>query len=292
MPLPIEVTIDPHTNEPLDTAAPQLSGGAAVDDDQPCSKDAFWGGKLWLSQPQQGFRAGTASVLFSAFLPASMQGRHIESLVDLGAGVGTLGLLAAARLPGLRVQGFEVMPEIVKIAQRNSEDLGLKQRVGFENLDIFDSQALQQALAGRQAQALVCNPPFTDQEAGRSAQQAYRASAHQRSQSLEEWLTVAKICLVAGGWAFWVLPASYLQAAMQAAARTDFGAAKVMPVQSFADRAARLVLLAFRKNRRGASQLLPPFVLYSAPGQHSPQAQAVLQEGRGIWDVCQMPFEP
>ncbi len=245
------------------------------------SRDAFWGSQIMLSQPQRGFRAGTASVLLAAWLPVNTKGR----LIDLGAGVGTLGLLAASRLPGLQVHGFERVPEIAALARQNAHDLGLSQRVTVTALDVFDASALEAALEGKPGQALVCNPPFTGQAQGRRAVDAYRASAHQRAQALQDWFAVAKTCLVAGGWSYWVLPASQVQDALQAASRCDFGAAKILPVQSFAERPARLVLLALRKNRRGDSQILPPLVLYDGPGQQSAQACAILRQGRGIWEV-------
>ena len=48
------------------------------------TRDAFLGGRLTLSQPRNGFRAGLDSVLLGAAVPAGT-GR----LLDMGAGVGT-----------------------------------------------------------------------------------------------------------------------------------------------------------------------------------------------------------
>lgn len=242
--------------------------------------DAFWGGQLMLRQPQSGFRAGTASVLLASWLDPAIRGR----VIDLGAGVGSVGLMAAKRLPAIQVLGFERDPAMAGLGNTNAKALGLAERVAIKPLDVFDAPALN-AACGAPGEALVCNPPFTQQGKGRQAQDAYRASAHQSPQSLEAWMAVAKSCVVAGGWLFWVLPASQLQGALSAAARLDLGAAKLLPVQSFADRPARLVLIALRKNRRGDSQILPPLVLYDAPGQQSAAARRILLDGRGMMEA-------
>lgn len=299
---PVDLQLDAQADSKAENQAENLAENLARPQDgsspevplaEDLSRDAFWGGKVTLCQPKTGFRAGTASVLLAAWLPPTTKGR----VIDLGAGVGTLGLLAASRLPGLQVLGFERVPQIAALANQNARDLGLGDRVKVSALDIFDAEALDRALdltpglGGQPCRALICNPPFTGQAQGRRAADAYRASAHQRPHRLEDWLSVAKSCLVAGGWCYWVLPASELQAVLLAAARCDFGAAKIMPVQSFAGRPARLMLLALRKNRRGDSQILPPLVLYDAPKKpnarplHTAQARAILMEGRGIWEV-------
>lgn len=267
---------DPVVSAALPSDDPAACGGGAPQ----TSCDAFWGGQVVLSQPRKGFRAGTASVLLAAWLEPQTRGL----VVDLGAGVGSVGLMAAKRLPAIQVLGLERDPDMAALGQSNARGLGLEQRVRLQALDVFDAARLA-ASCTEPAAALVCNPPFTQQGHGRPAQDDYRAAAHQSPWRLEDWMGVAKRCVRAGGWLYWVLPASQLQSALAAAARLDMGAAKVLPVQSFADRPARLILLALRKNRRGDSQILPPLVLYDAPGQHSETARAILQDGRGIWEA-------
>src|SRR5690606_37947746 len=56
---------------------------------QTITRDAFLGGKLIVSQPSHGFRAGLDSVLLGAAIP-----RGTNNLLDLGAGVGTASLVS------------------------------------------------------------------------------------------------------------------------------------------------------------------------------------------------------
>ena len=56
--------------------------------DAAIAEDAFLGGRIRLRQPRRGHRAGTDAVLLAA-LAAPREG---ETVYDLGAGVGAVGL--------------------------------------------------------------------------------------------------------------------------------------------------------------------------------------------------------
>ena len=58
---------------------------------QTLTRDAFLGGRITVSQPRHGFRAGLDSVLLGAAIAADS-----TALLDLGCGVGTAALVALA----------------------------------------------------------------------------------------------------------------------------------------------------------------------------------------------------
>ena len=60
------------------------------------TRDAFLGGRITVSQPRHGFRAGLDSVLLGAAVASGS-----TSLLDLGCGVGTAALVALAHNPAL-----------------------------------------------------------------------------------------------------------------------------------------------------------------------------------------------
>ena len=62
-------------------------------------EDRLLDGRLRLLQPRKGHRAGSDAILLAAALPELGQ----RALLDIGAGVGTIGLAAALLQPGLRV---------------------------------------------------------------------------------------------------------------------------------------------------------------------------------------------
>src|SRR5262245_62327356 len=87
------------------------------------TRDAFLGGRLIVSQPGNGFRAGLDSVLLGAAVSPNS-----ASLLDLGAGAGTAALVALAHNPGLTAMLVEVDPEMAALAGLNLNQNNLAER--------------------------------------------------------------------------------------------------------------------------------------------------------------------
>lgn len=85
--------------------------------DMPVTEDALLGGRIRLLQPERGYRVAVDPVLLAAAVPAHAGDR----ILDLGAGVGAVGLCLAARVPGCKVVGIELQPALVELAHRNAE---------------------------------------------------------------------------------------------------------------------------------------------------------------------------
>src|SRR4051812_15344768 len=90
---------------------------------QTLTRDAFLGGRLVVSQPEKGFRAGLDSVLLGASVcPGARR------LLDLGAGAGTASLVALADLPEAGATLVEVDPGMAAIAVLNLGANGFAER--------------------------------------------------------------------------------------------------------------------------------------------------------------------
>src|SRR5690606_27536905 len=74
--------------------AMSLDQASKIVKQQTLTRDAFLGGRLIVSQPGNGFRAGMDSVLLGAAVSPKS-----NSLLDLGAGAGTASLVALAHNP-------------------------------------------------------------------------------------------------------------------------------------------------------------------------------------------------
>ena len=92
--------------------------------------DAFLGGDVRILQPKDGYRAGIDAVLLAAAAPIKA-GRK-ERVLDVGAGVGVVGLAVAHRAPRADVT----------LVERESllADLARRRLVAFEELAIGASQ--------------------------------------------------------------------------------------------------------------------------------------------------------
>ena len=80
------------------------------------TEDTLLGGKVRLLQPRRGYRVAVDAVLLAAAVDAKAGDR----VLDLGAGVGAVGLCIAARVPECMVVGIELQPALHAIAERNA----------------------------------------------------------------------------------------------------------------------------------------------------------------------------
>lgn len=147
----------------------------------------------WISLPRlpEQFPLGTDSVLLADFVrlpPAA-------SVADLGAGVGTLGLLLCARQPDCRVDGVELQVQAVEAAQDAIRENGMEGRVSVVQGDLRQIAAFSPA--GRY-DAVVANPPYFPSGSGAAA--ASEALALART---ELACTLADVCRAAAWLLHW-----------------------------------------------------------------------------------------
>src|SRR5690606_37469504 len=95
------------------------------------TRDAFLGGRLTLSQPRNGFRAGLDSVLLGAAVPAGG-----TALLDLGAGAGAAGLTALALERTDRADLAERDPAMLALARNNVDENGFSGRASVLEVDV------------------------------------------------------------------------------------------------------------------------------------------------------------
>ena len=95
--------------------------------DPSLTEDAFLGGALRILQPKDGYRAGIDAVLLAGSAPveAGRRGR----VLDVGAGVGVVGLAVARRIADAEVVLVERDARLAALARANIERNGLSERV-------------------------------------------------------------------------------------------------------------------------------------------------------------------
>lgn len=236
----------------------------------PLTRDAFLGGRVLAWQPVRGYRAGTDAVLLAAAAPV----RAGESVLDAGCGVGVAALCLLARVPGARVAGVEIQPQMAALARRN----------GGEALEVLEGDLLAppEALRARGFDHVITNPPFHDRARGVPAPEPSRERAMGESVPLGEWLRAALARLRSGGRLTAVLPAERLGDALHAL-HERVGGPTILPVAAREGREASRAILLARKGGRAPTRLLAPLVMHQGPchtgaRDHGAQALALLQD--------------
>lgn len=221
--------------------------------------DDFLGGRLQISQPRRGYRAGIDPVLLAASVPA----REGDSVLELGCGVGTALLCLGRRVPGLSLNGIELQPDYAELARLNAA------KNGFEAQIITGDLAQMPAgLTQRQFAHVFANPPYFDRQTSTPARDEGRETALGEALPLAEWVATAARRAAPKGHVSFIHRAGKLPELLSAASR-HFGSLEVLPLIPREGRAARLVLLRGRKGGKAEFKLHHGWVLHKGPAHEA-----------------------
>ena len=242
---------------------------------QTLTRDAFLGGRITVSQPRHGFRAGLDSVLLGAAIDTGS-----TSLLDLGCGVGTAGLVALAHNSVLTATLLDQNAEMLALAQTNAEANGFADRVTLVEADIVGRGATRRAagLRDNAYSSVIANPPFFDANGGTLAANDARADArHMNAESLDLWVKAAAGAAAAGGEIIFIYPVESLASLLSAFA-ARFGAITILPLSPRAGEPVTRVLIRAIKGSRAPLAMLATRALHEAGGRaFTPQFDAILR---------------
>ncbi len=224
------------------------------------TQDDFLGGRLTLTQPKTGYRAGLDPVLLAASCPA----RPGQRVLDAGCGVGTAGLCLAARVPGLQLFGLDAWPDYAALARAN----GAANGTAFTVFD-GDVAAPPPELRALAFDHILMNPPFFDR--GTRARDAGKAHGRAEDTPLAVWLDFAARRLAPKGRLTLIQAMARLPDALAGLDRR-LGSVTVQPLAARHGRDPKLFLLHAVKGGRGAFALKAPIALHDGP-RHTQDAQ-------------------
>ena len=247
---------------------------AALEPDREFSLDAWFGGKLMLAQPKSGHRVGSDAALLAAALDV-VEGR----IVDVGAGVGAVGLALAFRAERASVDLVEIDMGLARLAALNAARNGLAARVRALELDVMDAGARARAnVLDNSADAVLTNPPFYAARSVRVSPDPKRARAHVYAgcsdAPLVDWMRACMAILKPGG-RFAMIHRPEALAAILDAAQYRLGALALLPVHPRLGAPACRLLICGVKGSKAPLRIAPPLVLHSADGRFTPEADAI-----------------
>lgn len=238
--------------------------------DTALTEDAVLGGRIRLLQPRRGYRVAMDAVLLAAAIDPAPG----ERVLDLGAGVGTIGLCLAARVADCTVVGLELQPAFADLAERNATLNGLNGRMRTIVHDI----ALPLPADLGSFDQVASNPPYlAATKADPSPDVAKALATVESSADLARWLDVAAGALKPAGSLTLIHRHDRLEEAAGHLLRLGWGdiAVKALPP------APRLLIRARRADRSNLRQS-PPLVLHRSGGGYTEAAEAVLRHGAPI----------
>ncbi|MFO1080176.1 MAG: methyltransferase [Reyranellaceae bacterium] len=228
------------------------------------TEDALLGGRVRLLQPARGYRVAVDAVLLAAAVAA----RPGERVLDLGAGVGSVGLCLATRVPGCQVTGIELQPELAALAERNVGLNGLAERV---RIVVHDIALPLPPLAP--FDHVATNPPYLAAAVADPSPIPSKALATvESSADLARWIAVATAAAHPAGSVLMIHRRDRLDEAVGLLHRRGWGEITIKALPP-----APRVLIRAKRSIELRRQEAEPFVLHPPAGGYTPAAEDVLR---------------
>jgi tRNA1(Val) A37 N6-methylase TrmN6 len=264
----------------------QAGLGAEPVEDTATTVDSLLGGRIEIEQPRKGgHRAGLDALFLAAAIPDHATGL----VVDLGAGVGTAGMAAAARVPGIKVLLVERDAEALALANANltrPANAGFASRCSVIAADITAPMRAREAagLVREAAAHVLINPPYYPPRTVRASPSPSRAEAHVlEAGGLDDWARAAVSLLEPRGRLTLIFRGDGLPEIVSALA-DRVGEVSIFPLFPREGLAAHRLVVSGVKGSRAAPRILPGLVLHPATtGRYLPEAQAILTGERSLY---------
>jgi tRNA1(Val) A37 N6-methylase TrmN6 len=247
---------------------PSLSPGADETLDCLC-------GHWKIFQLRRGHRYSTDDLLTAWFAAdaVSKEGRVPATQLDLGCGIGSIGMLLLWRFPELRLVGIEAQRHSVDLARRSARYNGVADRAEIRWGD-FRAPCLLADL--ERFDIVTASPPYLVAGEGRRSDRPQRGPCRFEDRGgVDAYLEKAAAHLAPGGLVAWVHATRYTDANLRAARAAGFSSAALRPVVFREGREGVITL--FRATLEGdrKEQALAPLVVRRSDGSWSADYEAV-----------------
>ena len=234
-------------------------------------------GHFRIFQLARGHRFSTDDVLTAWY--GTSWAPAVATMLDLGSGIGSAGMIAAWRLPGARVVTVEAQDDSVRLARKSAAYNGLEPRYEIRHADFRDAQALR---PDERFDLVLGSPPYFPLGTGIEGDHPQKVACRfELRGDVSDYASVAAAHLSPGGLFVCVFPDEQRQRVEDAAARAALAITRRRPVV-FRDGEPPLVTL-FGMMRAGdlpesfrdRPWVEPPLVIRTRDGQVHPEYAAV-----------------
>ena len=175
-------------------------------------------------QLRRGHRYSTDDLLTAWYAARACLARQGEprTLLDLGCGIGSVGLLLLWRFPGLRMVGVEAQEVSVGLARRSIRYNGADRRAEVRHGDLRDPGVFR---PGERFDLVTGSPPYLAPAEGRRSPLVQRGPCRFEDRGgVDAYLATAAARLAPGGTVVWVHATRYLETNLAAARRAGLRA--------------------------------------------------------------------
>ncbi|MGE3958154.1 MAG: tRNA1(Val) (adenine(37)-N6)-methyltransferase [Vicinamibacterales bacterium] len=255
-----------------------LPPGADAQPDLPATEslDAI-SGHFRLFQLRDGHRFSTDDVL-TAWYGTSWAPRA-ERVLDLGSGIGSVGMVAAWRLPGARFVTVEAQEESVRLARKSAAYNGLDARYEIREGDLRNPEVLG---ADERFDLVLGSPPYFPPGTGDEGDHPQKVACRfELRGDISDYARVAVAHLAPGGLFACVFPEKQVYRVERAAEAAGASIIRRRPVVFREGDAPLVGLFAMMRaadlpaDVRSRTWVEPPLVIRTATGAVHPEYAAV-----------------
>ena len=200
-------------------------------------------------------------------LAAAVDARPGEKILDLGAGVGSVGLCLAARVADCRIVGIELQDALAALAEQYAALNQLSDRVRVLRHDLAHPLPGDLGLF----EHVAANPPYLPAAVADPSPNPIKALATvESSAGLDRWLDVATS--MATSTVTLIHRSDRLEEIAHGLERRDWTDIAILPLTP-----VRRVLVRARRSAGGQRHEAPPFILHRPEGGYTLAAEAVLR---------------
>ena len=229
-----------------------------------------------LHQPKKGYRYGIDSFLlarFARFHPS-------EIICDLGAGVGTLGLLGLVRGGAKKLVAVEVQEELASYIFKNAELL----EVG-EKVEILHANWKQvgKYFKRNSFHAVISNPPYHKAKSGLISPSSSKAIAkHEIMGEMSDLIQAARYLLKPSGRLYLMYPPLRMEELIKELALAKFKIQRLVAIHPYIDRPATLIMVEAVRSPVRELLLEPLVIVYRDPDHYTPEVEAYVGKKRRV----------
>jgi tRNA1(Val) A37 N6-methylase TrmN6 len=222
---------------------------------------------LLFYQPADGYRFNSDSIFLYDFAASfAPRGR----LLDVGSGVGVIGLLLARDFP-VRLTMVEKQPMMAALARKNAEVNGIDAEVAETDFLDFEPE--------EQFDVIVSNPPFYHPDVVQSENGHIHACRYNTHLPIFPFFRKVKRLIAPRGRFIFCYDASQLQVLLAALTEVGLRVEDLRFVHPKKERPAKLVMVHARNQSRARTKVHPPFIVFEGEA-YGPEARKIFEKAR------------
>lgn len=231
-------------------------------------------GHFRIFQLRNGHRFSTDDVLTAWY--GTTWAPRASSILDLGSGIGSVGMIAAWRLPGARVVTIEAQEESVRLARKSAAYNGLESRYEIRHGDFRNEEESERF------DLVLGSPPYFPLDAGIHGDHPHKVACRFEVRGdISDYARVAARRLAPGGAFACVFPEEQVERIANAAREAELAIVRRRPVV-FKEGEAPLIGLFIMMSKRDLPAWMhertwiePALIIRTAAGHVHPEYSAV-----------------